>query len=78
MDLVAKDIDGWMSPSWAAATGHDVVMALFLTQNTIDLDAKDWNRQTSLFLAVGNSHEIAVKLFLVENTIDLVAGNLAL
>lgn len=69
MDLTAKDIDGWMPLSWAAARGHDVVTALFLTQNTIDLDAKDWYCQTSLFLAAGNSHEIAVKLFLAENTL---------
>ena len=56
--------------SWAAESGHEVIIQLLLAIGQVDVDAKSSSGQTPLSLATERGYEVIVKL-LLENGADI-------
>ena len=55
---------GLIPLSLAIRIGHEEVVAILLTEDSVDLDSKDSEGRTPLSWAAGNGHEAVVKLLL--------------
>ncbi|KFZ25020.1 hypothetical protein V502_00512 [Pseudogymnoascus sp. VKM F-4520 (FW-2644)] len=70
MYIDARDSYGRTPLSWAAESGHEAVVRLFVERDDVEADSKDEEGQTPLWLAAESGHKAVVRLLVERDDVE--------